>query len=173
MFSEAQYENNQHQNFARWRFLLQEIDGHEKFEVSDFDHETELNRLQLLTTIRGIEELDQSSEVNILTSSSYVDHGIRFGLPQWRQSEWQWERFGKLEPITNDDLWQRFDRAVSFHRISCQYWDRVQDHLDARNTARLLELNRPMTALNNRSKDSFARRFVDRFSRIAASVVSV
>jgi hypothetical protein len=41
-------------------------------------------------------------------------------LETWRNSGWQWERFGKLAPIKNRDLWQRVDRALKFHAVECR-----------------------------------------------------
>ena len=31
-----------------------------------------------------------------------------------------WERFGKMTPVKNADLWQRIDRAMDFHDIDCR-----------------------------------------------------
>ena len=70
--------------------------------------------------VRGLEALDQPSKVTLVTSSGSIRRGLRFGLDLWRQNRWHWERFGKMAPIKNADLWQRIDRALEFHNIECR-----------------------------------------------------
>jgi ribonuclease HI len=56
------------------------------------------------------------------TPSTYVREGIRNGLREWRENGWQWEYFGRLVPVKNDDLWKRLDRAMEFHQVDCRTW---------------------------------------------------
>jgi hypothetical protein len=51
-----------------------------------------------------------------------VAHGLRFGLAEWRENDWQWERFGEMERVKNWDLWQRIDHALRFHHVECRVW---------------------------------------------------
>jgi hypothetical protein len=51
-----------------------------------------------------------------------VARGIRRELGYWRDRRWRWERFGQLVPIRDHDLWQRIDRALEFHDLSCVGW---------------------------------------------------
>ena len=67
--------------------------------------------------VRGLEALDQPSRVTLFTASRYVARGLRFGLESWRESDWQWERFGQMQPVKNADLWQRIDQAMRFHQV--------------------------------------------------------
>jgi hypothetical protein len=47
---------------------------------------------------------------------------VRFGLPEWRNSGWQWEYFGQMVPVKHCDLWQRLDRLLAFHQVDfCRY----------------------------------------------------
>lgn len=80
------------------------------------------SRLELLAVVRGLEALDQPSRVTLLTDSRYVSQGIRRSLSQWRARRWRWERFGKLVPIRDHDLWRRVDRALEFHDVECCAW---------------------------------------------------
>lgn len=79
-------------------------------------------RLELLAVVRGLESLDGPARVTLVTRSRYVSRGIRFGITEWRANEWQWERFGRVVPVKDHDLWQRVDRALLFHRVECQSW---------------------------------------------------
>jgi hypothetical protein len=134
-------------------------------------------RLHLLTVVRGLEELDQPSRVTLYTTGRSVIHGVTFGLAQWRESDWMWERFEEMVPIADQDLWQRFDRAHRIHRIECRYSSR-----------RLLDVARVSCEVMPTSRMAVPRRRVPgssrslgvrvgqaarRFARIAASIAPV
>lgn len=120
LISDAELEYSQGQVFGRWRFVLEDLDRKTRFEATDWEPDIELDRLQLLTVIRGLEELDQPSHVTVVTTGKSFVHGVQFGLAQWRDNDWMWERFGEMVPITDGDLWRRFERANRIHRIQCQ-----------------------------------------------------
>lgn len=103
----------------RWRFVLQPIGGDKFLTAEDAEPGVSGNRLELLAVVRGLEALEQPSRVTLLTTSRYVNRGIRRCLGQWRERTWRWERFGQLVPIRNQDLWQRIDRAMQFHQLEC------------------------------------------------------
>ena len=107
----------------RWKFVLQSIGGDDRLTAVDTEPETRPSRLELLAVVRGLEALDQPSCVTLLTRSRYVRRGLRRELNHWRERRWRWERFGKLVPIRDDDLWRRVDRALEFHQIECVAWD--------------------------------------------------
>lgn len=105
-----------------WRFVLEAIDGSAKIEVADSEPEIRGERLELLAVVRGLEALEQPSRVTLVTPSRYVSRGISYGLNDWRENDWQWERHGAMVPVKNHDLWQRVDRALEFHRVECRQW---------------------------------------------------
>lgn len=107
---------------SRWRFVLQSIGGSEYLAAEDTEPGTQQSRLELLAVVRGLEALDQPSRVTLVTKSRYVRRGIRRGLSHWRARRWHWEHFGELVPIRDQDLWQRVDRALAFHEVSCSSW---------------------------------------------------
>ena len=113
LFSEARGKDRQ----GQWRFVLQAADGSATLEAADFEPEVCGERLELLAVVRGLEALDQPSNVTLFTPSKYVNRGIAYGLEEWRRNDWTWECFGEMVPVKNGDLWQRIDRALSFHRI--------------------------------------------------------
>lgn len=107
---------------GQWRFTLQQVDGPDRTVVADWEPEFSEERLQLLSVVRGLEALDQPSRVTLITACRAVDFGIRLGLDQWRDDQWQWERYGEMTPIKNLDLWRRVDRAMRFHQLQSRYW---------------------------------------------------
>jgi ribonuclease HI len=103
-----------------WRFVLQSEDGSVALDVSDGEGTASEERLNLLAIVRGLEALPAPSRVTVVTRSGWIRRGLRFGLEQWRENHWQWERFGHMAPIKNADLWQRVDRALRFHEVECR-----------------------------------------------------
>lgn len=107
-------------NRGRWRFVLRQADGAPRLVAEGVEPGVCGDRLHLLTVVRGLEALDEPSDVTLVTPSSYVREGIRHGLSEWRTNGWRWECFGRMVQVKNLDLWQRVDRAMQFHRIDCR-----------------------------------------------------
>jgi ribonuclease HI len=105
---------------GRWHFSLESVGDGTKNNVTDVEPGESSGRLELLVVIRGLEALDQPSQVTLVTTSGYVRRGIRFGMEDWRNSGWRWEHFGRMVPVTNADLWQRLGRAMEFHELKCR-----------------------------------------------------
>ena len=72
--------------------------------------------------IRGLESLEQSSRVSLITGSSYVGRGIRHSLEVWKENNWEWEHFGVMRPIKHRFLWRRIERALQHHDVECRVW---------------------------------------------------
>jgi ribonuclease HI len=105
-----------------WRFVLHDVETSRRMVISDSESTMCGERLELLAVVRGLEALDGPARVTLVTRSRYVSRGIRFGITEWRANEWVWERFGRVVPVKDHDLWQRIDRALLFHRVECQSW---------------------------------------------------
>jgi ribonuclease HI len=105
---------------SQWRFVVRNAEGLSILEAADDEPCTWGDRLELLTVVRGLEALDEPARVTLVSCSPYVRQGIYYGLPEWRDNGWRWERFGQMEPIKNADLWQRLDHVLQFHRVVCQ-----------------------------------------------------
>jgi len=116
LFSEA----SRNGDLGCWRFVLQTADGLNQFEAADIEPRIRGERLDLLAVVRGLEALDQPSQVTLLGCSRYVRNGVQYGLSQWRANGWRWEFFGEMVRIKNGDLWQRIDRALRFHKVECR-----------------------------------------------------
>ena len=122
LISECRRLRSSQANAGKWRFVLEDLGGHSKFEAADVEPGLAGQRLELLTVIRGLEALDQPSRVTLITDSRYVTRGFRYGLSEWRENDWKWERFGQMVPIKNQDLWLRVDGALRFHSVECRVW---------------------------------------------------
>jgi ribonuclease HI len=107
---------------GNWSFTLKSMLDGSRFEITSDEPEETGVRLDLLAVIRGLEALDQCSRVTLFTASRYVTHGLRFGLPQWRERDWQWEEHGRRSAVANVDLWRRVDRAMAYHQVDCKRW---------------------------------------------------
>ncbi len=105
-----------------WRFVLQNVESQRRFAATDSESCDCGERLELLAVVRGLEALDGPARVTLVTRSRYVSRGIKKGLADWRANNWKWERFGRIVPVRDHDLWQRVDRALQFHEIICQAW---------------------------------------------------
>src|SRR5262245_31298083 len=103
-----------------WRFVLSLPGGETSLEAADEEPEATPQRLELLAVVRGLEALSQPSRVTLLTGSRYLRRGLNFGISQWRENDWQWERYGRMAPVTNSDLWQRLDRLLAIHELECK-----------------------------------------------------
>ena len=105
---------------GRWRFVLRDPAGSTALQAADDEEDAPPERLELLAIVRALESLDQPSRVTLVTVSRNVRRGLTYGLPQWRESGWQWERFGQMTPVKNGDLWRRIDRALEIHTLECR-----------------------------------------------------
>lgn len=114
---------------GHWRFVLEAVDGSFRIEAEDVEPHVAGERLELLAVVRGLEALEQPSRVTLLSSSRYVHRGIRFGLENWRETQWQWESFGQMLPVKHRDLWERVDRALQIHQVACRSW-MVKEEMD-------------------------------------------
>jgi ribonuclease HI len=124
----------------QWRFVLQPTGDGSRVVESDIEPEATGSRLELLAVVRGLESLEQPSQVTLLTASRFVRRGICQDLAQWRQRGWVWECFGKLVPIRDQDLWQRIDRALAIHTVECLQWQGARQNNSNEQAAMSAEL---------------------------------
>ncbi len=134
--SEASASSGVDQPAGRWRFILQSADGQARAEAEDDEPETSTERLQLLAIVRGLESLDEPARVTLVAPGRSISRGIRYGVAQWREDDWQWERYGKLTPVKNGDLWRRIDRAMAIHEVVCRELPAETDDLDGSSSTR-------------------------------------
>lgn len=105
-----------------WRFVLKSHEGGVPFEAFDNEDGWHVDRLNLLAVVRGLESLEQPSNVTLFSPSRYITRGFDTSLTMWKKHDWMWERFGEEVPIKNQDLWLRVDQALRFHDVQCRFY---------------------------------------------------
>jgi len=98
----------------RWRGQCRELSG--------FAPATTNNRMELEAAIAALETLKRPMTVAIYTDSNYLRQGITAWLPAWKRRGW---RTADKQPVKNQDLWERLERALGRHRID---WHWVKGH---------------------------------------------
>ena len=121
LFVQAGFENSKSQPRGFWQFSIEPLHDAARLEVKDFEDQRSIERLELLGLVRGLEALEQPSQVMLVSTSSHLNRGLRNGLPVWRDSGWEWERFGAMAPVRDRDLWQRVDHAMRFHKVQSRF----------------------------------------------------
>ena len=129
---------------GRWHFVLEPIHNGVRIEADDIEPGVFGERLNLLAVVRGIEALEQPSNVTLITPSKYVGRGIRRDIRVWKENNWQWDRFGQRVSVKHADLWQRIERAMQYHRIDCRIFGSgasVRRNRSAETTEQLKDLS--------------------------------
>ena len=91
-------------------------------ELSGGEAETTNNRMELMAAIQALEVLKVSSEITIVTDSTYLRDGITKWIHGWKRNGW---KTAAKKDVKNADLWQRLDAVQSGHRV---HWDWVKGH---------------------------------------------
>jgi ribonuclease HI len=112
----------------RWRGQAKELAG--------FAPATTNNRMELEAAINALETLRRPMRVRMFTDSNYLRQGITSWLPAWKARGW---RTADKQPVKNQDLWQRLERALAGHDIS---WHWVKGHAGHPDNERADELAR-------------------------------
>jgi ribonuclease HI len=98
----------------RWRGRSRELSG--------FEARTTNNRMELLAAISALEALKRPMQVQLVTDSNYLRHGVTEWLPRWKANGW---RTAEKQRVKNQDLWQRLDEALARHRVE---WRWIKGH---------------------------------------------
>lgn len=141
-----------HAIHGRWHFVLDRLDRPQKLEATDAEPAIHPDRLALLSVVRGLEAIDEPSQVNLVTTSRYVSRGLKYGLATWRASAYQWEHFGVQRPVRNADLWQRVDRAMYYHGVNCRLLQALHSdaaHAPTHGMAEELDSRRPVHSVTD------------------------
>ncbi len=96
--------------------------GDKEKELYGAERSTTNNRMELMAAIRALEALTRPCDITLTTDSQYLRKGITEWLPQWKKRGW---KTAAKEPVKNQDLWERLEKAVERHRIQ---WDWIKGH---------------------------------------------
>jgi len=95
------------------------------------EHEKELyggaalttnNRMELMAVIQALEALRRPVPVQVFTDSQYLRQGVTQWMSRWKRNGW---KTADKQPVKNQDLWERLDRALADHRVE---WHWVKGH---------------------------------------------
>jgi ribonuclease HI len=84
--------------------------------------DTTNNRMELLAAISALEALEKSTEITIITDSTYVKNGVTTWIHSWKRNGW---RTAGKKPVKNEDLWHRIDAENQRHQVT---WEWVKGH---------------------------------------------
>ena len=96
--------------------------GDNEKELYGAERSTTNNRMELMAAIKALEALTRPCDVILTTDSQYLRKGITEWLPQWKARGW---KTADKQPVKNQDLWERLEKAVASHRIR---WDWIKGH---------------------------------------------
>jgi ribonuclease HI len=119
-----------------WRFLLEAPEPRIHLEAEEEEDTPSQERAELMAVVRGLEAIDQPSNVTLYTASRFVIAGLRYGISEWRQTQWHWEWYGKWAPVAHQDLWRRVETALRFHDVEPRWWARPELRSEVRTGAR-------------------------------------
>jgi ribonuclease HI len=89
--------------------------------VSGGETQTTNNRMEMRAVIEGLNALDSSPSVEVVTDSQYVLKGFTEWLPEWIRRGW---RTSSKKPVKNADLWAEMATAVERHGRVTWRWTR-------------------------------------------------
>lgn len=113
-----------------WAAII--IYADKEVSISGGEENTTNNRMELLATIKAIEEVGNEDNIEIYTDSKYVKDGITVWIHGWKKNNW---RTANKKPVKNIDLWQHLDKIVIKKGIQWQWvkghsGNKYNDHVD-------------------------------------------
>jgi len=94
-----------------WGVIL-EYKGKQK-ELSGAEADTTNNQMELLAVIKGLEQLKEPCNVEVVTDSSYVANAINEWLKNWVAKD--------FKKVKNVDLWKRYLEAAKGHNVKATW----------------------------------------------------
>jgi len=94
-----------------WGTIL-EYKGRQK-ELSGSKANTTNNQMELTAVIRGLQELKEPCEVEVVTDSSYVANAINEWLRNWVAKD--------FKKVKNKELWQEYLEAAKQHKVKATW----------------------------------------------------
>jgi ribonuclease HI len=97
-------------------------DGVSETVLSGGERDTTNNRMELMAVIAGLEKIDPSEEIVIVTDSEYVKNGITKWIHSWLKNSW---KTASKQPVKNKELWVRLWNLAKDRKIQ---WQWVRGH---------------------------------------------
>ena len=103
-----------------WGSLLK-CGNYEK-EIKGYAELTTNNIMELTAVIESLKILKKSSNIVIVTDSTYVKNGITEWIFNWKNKGW---KTANKKPVKNKELWQELDQESQKHQIK---WEWIKGH---------------------------------------------
>ena len=105
-----------------WAVILKQSATGRAKRISGGQKMTTNNRMELLAVISGLENIEKTSKIKVVTDSQYVSKGMTEWITNWVAKNW---RTAAKKPVKNVDLWQRLLKISSKHEVS---WEWIAGH---------------------------------------------
>ena len=96
--------------------------GSRQKELFGYEEDTTNNRMELMAAIRGLEAIEERSQVVLYTDSQYVCKGITEWIANWKLKGW---KTASGKPVKNSELWGRLDAVCKRYTVE---WRWVRGH---------------------------------------------
>lgn len=108
--------------------------GKHRKEIWGSERQTTNNRMELTAAVRGLRELKERCDVEIITDSEYVKNGITSWIHGWKRNGWMTKQ---KKPVVNQDLWEALDAETERHQMT---WTWTKGHASHEDNNRADEL---------------------------------
>ena len=108
-----------------WAFVLRHPSSGKTVEEAGAEWDTTNNRMELRAVMEGLKMLSRTTQVHIVTDSSYVMNGVTQWMSGWKARGWKRKTSSGLKPVKNVDLWQELDQLLEDHSFT---FERVKGH---------------------------------------------
>jgi ribonuclease HI len=96
-------------------------------EMFGSEPQTTNNRMELKAAVEGLSVLKERCEVEIVTDSNYLKHGITEWIHKWKLNGW---RTGGKQAVANQDLWHELDALAAKHAVKWAWTKGHASHAD-------------------------------------------
>ncbi len=103
------------------------VDRSGRKEISGGYVETTNNRMELMAVIKGIDEVQTVSDIQVYSDSKYVIDGMNVWMKKWIISFW---RTSTGKPVLNQDLWKPLKALSECHTITFSWVKGHFNHLE-------------------------------------------
>ena len=96
--------------------------GNYQKEIKGYAELTTNNIMELMAVIESLKILKKSSNIVVVTDSTYVKNGITEWIFNWKNKGW---KTANKKPVKNQELWQELDQESQKHQIK---WEWIKGH---------------------------------------------
>jgi len=98
-----------------WAAVITDVRTGAVTELSDGEHSTTNNRMELSAAIAGLSAIGQPSKIALYTDSQYLRRAfVNRWLVNWKRRGW---KKADGNPVLNQDLWMQLDALYSRHQV--------------------------------------------------------